>query len=199
MAIRPESERRFDKASPVGRYWLAQCEGFRVRGPLKGTVEEIVGSVDPQDAEALVVRRGFRSHTIPVAAVESVIPAARVVVVDARWGEPSHASARAVTRASARAATTVGATVARRGPPFVRFLFDGALAMALLLASTFATFARVAKVTGARLYADVRARRRAAADRRRVSADARRPRAREGRTLSRAAVLGVERKGGRRP
>jgi hypothetical protein len=56
MSIKPQVARRFDRSSAVARYWLAHCEGFRVRGPLKGTVEHVVGSADLQTAQELVVR-----------------------------------------------------------------------------------------------------------------------------------------------
>jgi hypothetical protein len=74
MAIKPRTERRFDGSSPVGRYWLAQCEGFHVKGSTSGTVERVVGSVDPQSPEALVVRTAWRRRNVPVTAVDTVVP-----------------------------------------------------------------------------------------------------------------------------
>lgn len=84
MGIQLRTERRFEGSSSVGRYWLAQCEGFRVKGPgqMRGTVERVVGSVDPQCPEALVVRSLWRSRSIGVGDVSAVIPASRLLVVD---------------------------------------------------------------------------------------------------------------------
>ena len=56
MTVQSQTERRFDGSSPVARYWLAQCEGFRVKGRLSGTVEKVIGSADEQSAETLVVQ-----------------------------------------------------------------------------------------------------------------------------------------------
>src|SRR2546423_13238940 len=83
MTVQARTERRFDRSSPVARYWLAQCEGFRVKGPLNGTVEKVVGAVDQQSAEALVVRTGWRGHNIPRGAVHPGGPARRFIVGDA--------------------------------------------------------------------------------------------------------------------
>ena len=47
---------RFEGSGPVARYWLANCEGFRVRGGLSGTVEELLRDSDPHVTTRLVVR-----------------------------------------------------------------------------------------------------------------------------------------------
>jgi hypothetical protein len=177
MAIRAQSERRFGRSSPVARYWLAQCEGFRVQGPVKGTVEEIVGSVDPQSAERLIVRRAWRRRTVSVATIDAVVPAARLIVVDGRPRTTRHPLVDA-----ARALVLVVAAVV------------AALAHVLLRAT------QLSAVGTARFVAHARARlQAAAAERRRTSF--RRPRSSPAndRRLTRAAVLGVDRRGGQKP
>jgi hypothetical protein len=177
MAIRAQNERSFGKSSPVARYWLAQCEGFRVQGPVRGTVEEVVGSVDPQSAERLVVRRAWRRRTVPVAAVDAVVPAARLIVVDGQPAAAHHALVEA-----ARALVFVVAA--------------GLVALAHVLLRT----AQSAAVVAVRVFADARARLRAAAEERR-RASSRRPRSSPAndRKLTRAAMLGIDRRGGQRP
>ena len=177
MAIRPRSERRFGRTSPVARYWLAHCEGFRVQGPVKGTVEEVVGSVDTQSAERLVVRRAWRRRTVPVAAVDAVVPAARLIVVE---GQPEDAGRALVDT--------------------VRALVLVVAAVLLAIARVLLTLARRSAVVAVRVLADARARLRAAAEKRR-RASSRRPRTApaQDRKLTRAAVLGIERRGGQRP
>ena len=146
MTVQSQTERRFDGSSPVARYWLAQCEGFRVKGRLSGTVEKVIGSADEQSAETLVVRTGWRRRNIPVDAVDAVVPAARLIVVDNGSDEAAHAPAhhrtRAVAEASTHAADAIATTVADKAPPLARFVRDVVLALALLLAAGLATLAR---------------------------------------------------------
>jgi hypothetical protein len=136
----------------VARYWLAQCEGFRVKGPLNGTVERVVGSVDEQSAESLVVRTGWRRCSIPVDAVDVVVPAARLIVVDdGSDGLPAtaHQRTRAVAEASSHTAGAVAATVADKAPPLARLLRDALFAFLLLVATGLVTLARALGVVAA--------------------------------------------------
>jgi hypothetical protein len=173
MPIRPQTARRFDASSPVARYWLAHCEGFRVRGPLKGRVEAVVAAADLQTAQALVVRTRGRKRSVPVAAVDVVVPASREIVVAARHIEPTAASARGHSRALAktgsRAVTAAAATTARVAPRAARSLADVLKAVALLIAAGVATVSRVVvaglALAGARLRADLQL----AAERRRYA------------------------------
>jgi hypothetical protein len=73
---------RFEGSGPVARYWLARCEGFAVEGALRGTVEELLRDADPHAASRLLVRtrRGGR-RVVPVAAVASVVPEERTLVL----------------------------------------------------------------------------------------------------------------------
>jgi hypothetical protein len=181
MSIKPQVARRFDRSSAVARYWLAHCEGFRVRGPLRGTVEQVVGSPDLQTAQELVVRTRGRRRKIPVEAVDVVVPAAREIVVDADEVEPTTSPAREHSRALAqsgsRAVTAAATTTARVTPRAARSAADVLKAVAILVAVGAATVARVAAavvayavrrvaVAGARLREDLRARQLAASERR---------------------------------
>lgn len=137
----------------MARYWLAQCEGFRVKGPLNGTVEKVVGSVDEQSAESLVVRTGWRRCSIPVDAVDVVVPAARLIVVDdASDGVPATAQqrTRAVAEAGSHAAGAVAATVVDKAPPLGRFVRDVVFAFALLVAAGLVTLVRLVGVLATR-------------------------------------------------
>lgn len=169
MSIKPQVARRFDRSSAVARYWLAHCEGFRVRGPLKGTVEEVVGSPDLQTAQELVVRTRGRRRNIPVEAVGVVVPAAREIVVDADQVESRTSSARVHSRALAqsgsRAVTTAAATTARVTPLAARSLASVVKAAVILVAVGAAAIARVvvavasqAVHAAARVRADLQAR-----------------------------------------
>jgi hypothetical protein len=82
MPIKPQTARTFERTSPVARYWLAQCEGFRVHGAVKGTVEQVVASADLQDAQLLVVRTRGRRRNVSVRSIEAVVPAERLIVVE---------------------------------------------------------------------------------------------------------------------
>jgi hypothetical protein len=177
MAIRAQSERRFGKSSHVARYWLAQCEGFRVQGRVKGTVEEVVGSVDHQTVERLVVRRAWRRRSLPAEAIEAVVPAARLIVVE---GEPEHAHHSVVE--------------VLRGLSSIVAMVVTALGRALL------RIVRQTAVLAVRALVDARARWQAGAEQRRRESS-RRPRTAsvQHRKLTRAAVLGIERRGGHRP
>jgi hypothetical protein len=94
MPIKPQTARTFERTSPVARYWLAQCEGFRVNGAVKGTVEQVVAAPDLQNAQQLVVRtRGRRRH-VSVDTVEAVVPAERLIVVEPARLEPRPTRAR---------------------------------------------------------------------------------------------------------
>jgi hypothetical protein len=169
MSIKPQVARRFDRSSAVARYWLAHCEGFRVRGPLKGTVEHVVGSADLQTAQELVVRTRGRRRSIPVEAVDVVVPAAREIVVGADEVEPRTSLARERSRALAqsgsRAVTAAVTTTARVTPRAARSLADALKAVAILVAVGTAAIARAAIAVvaqavhaAARLRADLQAR-----------------------------------------
>jgi hypothetical protein len=169
MSIKPQVARRFDRSSAVARYWLAHCEGFRVRGPLKGTVEQVVGSADLQTAQELVVRTRGRRRNIPVEAVDVVVPAAREIVVVADEIEPRTSPARersrALARSGSRAVTAAATTTARVTPRAARSLADVLKAVATLVAVGAAAIARAAVAVAAqavhaaaRLRADLQAR-----------------------------------------
>jgi len=171
MPIKPQTARRFNRSSAVARYWLAHCEGFRVRGPLKGRVEQVVAAPDLQTAQALVVRTRGRRRSIPVEAIDVVVPASREIVVAAELVAPNGSSA------GSRAVSAAAATAARVTPRAARSLADVMKALALLVAIGAATLARIVvafaayavravALLGARVRADLHARQLAASERR---------------------------------
>src|SRR4051794_2733244 len=116
------ADERFEGTGPVARYWLANCEGFAVRGGVQGTVEELLRDADPFVTSRLVVRRGRRRTVVPVEAVAVVIPAERTVLVERRQSaRPATArtatAARAVGAATTTALAATNRTVASAGPP----------------------------------------------------------------------------------
>jgi hypothetical protein len=73
---------RFEGTGPVGRYWLANCEGFSVRGGARGVVEELIRDADPHVTTRFVVRtRVRRRRIVSAGAVAAVVPAERLLVV----------------------------------------------------------------------------------------------------------------------
>jgi hypothetical protein len=119
-----QDERAFSANSPVGRYWLRNCVGFRVEGfrGRVGIVDEI--GLGPDGADVLAVRRGIvlrRISIVPTQRVESVHPWDDTIVLGARRRHPSrHRVARAqrVTdrlRPVARAAAVETARALRDG------------------------------------------------------------------------------------
>jgi hypothetical protein len=149
-----------------------------VRGPLKGTVEQVVGSPDLQNAQELVVRTHGRRRSIPVEAVDVVVPAAREIVVGDNGVEPTASSAcehsRALAQSGSRAVTAAAAaTTARVTPRATRSLAGVLKTVAILVAMSLATLARVAAalavqgahavaLAGRRLREDLQAARQAA-------------------------------------
>jgi hypothetical protein len=115
VAIQPRTERSFERSSPVARYWLAQCEGFRVAGEVKGTVEQVVGTSDAQQPEVLVVRRALRRRNVPISDVETVVPAARLITIGGECIAATPAPSRGRVLANARSqAMPVAASFAAR-------------------------------------------------------------------------------------
>jgi hypothetical protein len=83
-----DHERAFSAESPVGRYWLRNCVGFRVDGLLggAGVVEEIGLGLDGVDVLA-VRRRGValrRMVLVPTQRVEFVHPWDDTIVLGSR-------------------------------------------------------------------------------------------------------------------
>jgi hypothetical protein len=119
MAVVLRQSRRFDAASPVTRYWLANCVGFSLAGGGRGRVERIFSDGDPHDPSLLEVRtRSRRVRRVPASAVVAVVPAERLLVVGHRRRRvarnrkrsPSpllHSSARVLKRVLAAGAGVV--------------------------------------------------------------------------------------------
>lgn len=98
----------FDRSSPVLAYWLANCEGFRVRGDGRTGVVKALEVGPGGRVEELVVDFGLgRKVAIPPEAVEAVVPAREVLVLEQRPQEPPHPPRIApAARRSANAART---------------------------------------------------------------------------------------------
>jgi hypothetical protein len=109
MAIRLEATRRFEATSPVARYWLTRCAGFRVGGARKGTVEEVVSRSDPHVPELLVVRDVYRRREVPISEVEAVVPAEQLIVL----GDPIPVREKRRRRRPLRTAARVAAEKTR--------------------------------------------------------------------------------------
>lgn len=97
----------FDRSSPVHAYWLANCEGFRVRaGGRRGVVEEV--ELGPAGhVTRLVVGFGLgRKTVVPPAAVLTVIPAEEIIVLHVPERPPTPPRLAPVAHLSAQAAST---------------------------------------------------------------------------------------------
>jgi len=119
--------RSFDGSSRVSTYWLANCEGFRVRSRRRrGRVVDVVVDASTGRPEFLVVRFGLLRRRVAVGDVGTVVPAEALLVVTprerrsprvapaARWArEVGGRAARAGGRVSLRGAR-VGARSSRR-------------------------------------------------------------------------------------
>jgi hypothetical protein len=122
MAVALRQSRSFDSASPVTRYWLANCVGFTVRGGGRGTVEDVLAEYDPQEPSALVVRAGrHRVRRVPTSRVVAVVPAERALVVE-RGPSRTAARARVAGNASARGSAVAARLAARGGVAAARLL-----------------------------------------------------------------------------
>jgi hypothetical protein len=124
MSTTLERPASFGRTSHVRTYWLLHSEGFHVRGRgLRGTVEAVHGG--PTHARELVVRRRVlgRRLTLPADAVERVVPAEELLVVDreVRGRRPGRRRARAGIRLAGRSAAASGrrASAFARGTPRV--------------------------------------------------------------------------------
>lgn len=85
MAVALRQSRRFDAASPVTRYWIANCVGFSVSGGGHGTVERILADGNPHDPSLLEVRTSHRRVCrVPTSAVIAVIPQEQLLVLARR-------------------------------------------------------------------------------------------------------------------
>ncbi len=80
----------FEIDSNVGRYWLANGEGFDVvvdRGRRLGVVEDVVVNPLTQEVSGVVVRRRHRHAQVPVGEMTAVLPASRRFMISARPGQ----------------------------------------------------------------------------------------------------------------
>ena len=103
------TESRFEGEGPVGRYWLANCEGFVVTGGAHGVVEGLIRDFDPHVTTRLVVRtRMRRRRVLPASKVVEVVPAEQLLVVERRERELSLPSVAPAASLVTGAAVSVG-------------------------------------------------------------------------------------------
>jgi hypothetical protein len=152
MAVRLDAT-RFEATSPVARYWLAQCTGFRVQGAAKGKVEEIVSDSDPRVPETLIVRTVLRTREIPVSTVEAVIPAEQLIVLgggDARREQRKRRRPRRVARrAASRTVSLAKDTALEHGPSLGRKAARASRRVAAFLALAAVAVVRLVGRAGA--------------------------------------------------
>jgi hypothetical protein len=131
-----EHERAFSANSPVGRYWLRNCGGFRVEGlrGRAGIVEEIGRGPDGVDMLA-VRRRGVaflnRMVMVPAQRVESVDPWDETIVLTSRRRRARDRRVAQMEHVALRIRTLGGAAAAE----IARALRDGVIVVARLLAA----------------------------------------------------------------
>lgn len=83
MAVALRQSRSFDSASPVTRYWLANCVGFSLTGGDRGVVEGVLADHDLHEPAVLVVRSGrHRVKRLSTSSVVAVVPSDRLLVVE---------------------------------------------------------------------------------------------------------------------
>jgi hypothetical protein len=193
-----ERQRSFSADSPVGRYWLLRCVGFRVTGSrrARGVVEEAAAGADGVDVLAVRRRRLLGRRVVVVRAdrVASVDPwRGRIVLARRRRGARAAALAAvawACTRAAGRAVragavlvagliVSLAAVIRRRAPGAGR-----KAAAAAAAAAAYAAAAGRAAGAGARAF-DARLDARRAASARKPPADPPAPEAEPERPLRR--------------
>ena len=152
---------RFEGTDPVARYWLANCEGFAVEGAARGVVEELQRDEDPHVTARLVVRtRGGRRKIVQAAAIASVVPADRVLVVEReRRPRPQLPNVRIPVAGTAAAlgagARAVAKPVAAARPPATAALRDVGAGLAELAAPAVAAVAHSLGLFAAELRATI--------------------------------------------
>jgi hypothetical protein len=146
---------RFEGEGPVARYWLANCEGFAVKGGAHGVVEELIRDADPHVTTRFVVRtRTRRRKIVSASAVSAVVPAEKLVVVARERRPPrirrpplhlpSAAPLGPPARSAARAAGRMLVTLVRIARRFAR-------PAAAVLANSLRLLAAEARASGAML------------------------------------------------
>jgi hypothetical protein len=99
MTVVSGQTKRFTAASPVTRYWLANCVGFSVAGDGRGKVERVITDGDLFTPYQLEIRHRHKRRRLPTSAVVEVVPADEVVVV--RGPERTPARGEALGRSAA--------------------------------------------------------------------------------------------------
>ena len=152
MTVRVRQPARFDRSSPVLRYWLSRCEGFDVSGGARGVVTEVVSDGDPIDPDAIVVRTRIRKRTLDARSIAAVIPAERRLVVEtARRTSARRARGAGEARRYAAAAGRGSALLGRQSAVAGRRLAAGTAVAAAGLGALATDAARRGAPVGARL------------------------------------------------
>jgi len=143
---------RFEGGGPVARYWLANCEGFLVKGGARGVVEDLIHDADPHVTTRLVIRtRTRRRKIISASTIATVVPAESVLIVSPRSARVRVAVLRIAAR---RIVSAVPPTrmallgVRRQAVTFASVGWMVARPMLLVLARSFRILAVESRATG---------------------------------------------------
>jgi hypothetical protein len=122
MTVQLREKRHFDRSSPVLQYWLANCEGFRIAGAAGGRVEELVAEIDARRPDELVVRgRLGLKRVVPTRAVEAIVPAEKLLILDtAALGRKTARARRQRSLAATQGAAVASGRLLRRAAVHVR-------------------------------------------------------------------------------
>jgi hypothetical protein len=123
MTVVSGHTKKSTSASPVTRYWLANCAGFSVAGGGRGTVERVITESDPYTPVELEIRHGHRRRRLPLASVLEIVPADHVLIVRGSGRGPARRAA--VVRAAGVAGVTllaVATWLVRAGKDVVRLV-----------------------------------------------------------------------------
>jgi len=144
--------RSFDGSSRVSAYWLANCEGFRVRsGRRRGVVLDVALDAPTGRPEYLVVRYGLARKVVEVAEVETVVPAEELLMVRPRERRTSRALmvvAAEIAPAARRARDVAGRAARASGRSSLRAARLGGRYSRRAAAATGHTSVRLGATTG---------------------------------------------------
>ena len=121
MTVVSGQTKRFTAASPVTRYWLANCVGFSLAGGGRGTVERVIADSDPYVPVRLEIRTGRnRVRRVPAAAVVEIVPAERVIVLGRPHAERTQATRDHALRLARSALAVTGVVLVEIGTTTAR-------------------------------------------------------------------------------
>ena len=141
-------ERWFARSSPVGAYWLRNCEGFEVREGRRrrlGVVSEVRAHSPLGHAHALVVRKRRRERTLGVERVLIVDPEQKLLLARRRPSATRHRAAASANLA-ARGARSGGSALGRAAVASGRFAWPALRRTAARLAAELRRHAPAVRV-----------------------------------------------------